>query len=66
MRVSVIIFPGSNCDMDAIHAWSQVLGANVTPVWHKETDLKNPDLVFRQHCKQGEKLCGWVGLKCSF
>ena len=46
MRVSVIIFPGSNCDMDAIHAWSEVLGAQVTPVWHKETDLKNPDLVF--------------------
>lgn len=46
MRVSVVIFPGSNCDMDAIHAWSKVLDAQVTPVWHKDTDLKNPDLVF--------------------
>lgn len=46
MRVSVVIFPGSNCDMDAIHAWSDVLGAQVTPVWHKETNLQNADLVF--------------------
>ena len=46
MRVSVLIFPGSNCDMDAIHAWSKVLHAKVTPVWHKDHDLANPDLVF--------------------
>jgi phosphoribosylformylglycinamidine synthase len=46
MRVSVIIFPGSNCDMDAIHAFRNVLGAEVTPVWHKDQDLSKPDLVF--------------------
>ncbi len=46
MRVSVLIFPGSNCDMDAVHAWSRVLHAKVTPVWHKDHDLANPDLVF--------------------
>ena len=46
MRVSVITFPGSNCDADAIHAWSRVLGAEVAPIWHKDTDLARPDLVF--------------------
>ena len=46
MRVSVVLFPGSNCDRDAIHAWSEILEAKVTPVWHKETDLQNPDLTF--------------------
>ena len=46
MRVSVLIFPGSNCDQDAIHAWSQILKARVAPIWHKDTDLQNPDLVF--------------------
>ena len=46
MRVSVIIFPGSNCDMDAIHAWTEIMGAEVSQVWHKDHDLKNPDLVF--------------------
>ena len=46
MRVSVIIFPGSNCDRDAMHAWSRILGAEVKPVWHKARDLQDPDLVF--------------------
>ena len=46
MRVTVIIFPGSNCDRDAIHAWSRIVGAEVTAVWHKDTDLQRPDLVF--------------------
>lgn len=46
MRVSVIIFPGSNCDRDAIHAWSNVVHARVSEVWHKDRDLKKPDLVF--------------------
>ncbi|MCB1050498.1 MAG: phosphoribosylformylglycinamidine synthase subunit PurQ [Acidobacteria bacterium] len=46
MRVSVLLFPGSNCDRDAIHAFEAVLGAEVNGIWHKETDLKNPDLVF--------------------
>ena len=46
MRVSVLLFPGSNCDRDAIHAFEAVMGAEVNGIWHKETDLKNPDLVF--------------------
>lgn len=46
MRVSVITFPGSNCDQDAIWAFEKVLGATVTPVWHKDHDLAKPDLVF--------------------
>jgi len=46
MRVSVLLFPGSNCDADAIHAFRSVLGAEVRGVWHKESDLGNPDLVF--------------------
>jgi len=46
MRVTVITFPGSNCDEDAIHAWSRVLNAHVSHVWHKDHDLQNPDLVF--------------------
>ena len=46
MRVSVIVFPGSNCDQDAIHAWTEILGATVTPIWHKDTQLQKPDLVF--------------------
>ncbi|MCB1044401.1 MAG: phosphoribosylformylglycinamidine synthase subunit PurQ [Acidobacteria bacterium] len=46
MRVSVVTFPGSNCDQDAVWAFGEILGVDVTPVWHKSHDLANPDLVF--------------------
>lgn len=39
----VIIFPGSNCDHDAIFSLGSVLGQNVRPIWHKENDLGNVD-----------------------
>jgi len=44
MRVSVIVFPGTNCDRDTKWAFEK-LGAKVEFVWHGEHDLKNPDLV---------------------
>jgi len=45
MRVSVIVFPGSNCDHDVVHAFGDLLGHSVSMVWHRDTDLQNPDLV---------------------
>ncbi len=45
MRVSVIVFPGSNCDHDVIHTYENLLNADVKSVWHKDDDLKKPDLV---------------------
>jgi phosphoribosylformylglycinamidine synthase subunit PurQ / glutaminase len=45
MRFSVLVFPGSNCDHDCEHALRDVLGRPVEMVWHKDTDLKNPDCV---------------------
>jgi len=44
LRVSVITFPGSNCDHDAQEVFAQ-RGHSVKPVWHKDTDLGNPALV---------------------
>jgi len=44
MKVSVIVFPGTNCDRDTKWAFEK-LGAKVDFVWHNEKDLKNPDLV---------------------
>jgi len=43
-RVSVITFPGSNCNQDAQHV-SRIRGHIVHDIWHKDTDLQNPDLV---------------------
>ncbi len=45
MRVAVVTFPGSNCDYDCYKAAQEVLGAETYYVWHREHDLKAPDLV---------------------
>lgn len=44
MKVSVITFPGSNCDHDAMEVFSN-RGHQVKQIWHKDQDLRNPDLV---------------------
>ncbi|MFB3845405.1 MAG: phosphoribosylformylglycinamidine synthase I [Candidatus Cloacimonadaceae bacterium] len=44
MRVSVITFPGSNCDSDAREVFA-LRGHAVRQIWHKDTDLQDPDLV---------------------
>jgi phosphoribosylformylglycinamidine synthase subunit PurQ / glutaminase len=44
-RVSVVVFPGSNCDEDAAFAARTVLGAEVRMVRHDEKELGSPDLV---------------------
>ena len=38
MRAVVIVFPGSNCDRDLVVAL-RMAGAEVTTVWHKDSDL---------------------------
>lgn len=44
-RAGVVVFPGSNCDRDALHAWEELgLGESV-PLWHQDRDLKNVDVV---------------------
>lgn len=44
VRTAVVRFPGSNCDEDSCFALS-TLGADVTRVWHTETELGDVDLV---------------------
>lgn len=44
-RVVVVVFPGSNCDRDAVYAAERVMGAEARLLWHGETDLGDPDLV---------------------
>ena len=39
MRVSVLQFPGSNCDHDCLHAFGTVLGCTTSLVWHGDTRL---------------------------
>jgi phosphoribosylformylglycinamidine synthase len=42
-NIGVLVFPGSNCDHDCRHVIRDVLGQDVTMVWHKETSLAGLD-----------------------
>ncbi len=42
MKAAVIVFPGSNCEHDAVYALRSV-GAEAELVWHRETDLSEFD-----------------------
>lgn len=39
MKFGVVIFPGSNCDKDVVHALQNDLGQQVIELWHKEDDI---------------------------
>ena len=45
MKFAVVVFPGSNCDHDAYHAVTHVLGQDAAFVWHKDTSLGGADAV---------------------
>lgn len=44
MKVSIIVFPGTNCEEDTQDAFTS-LGCDVTCIWHEETHKLNGDLV---------------------
>ena len=41
-RIAVVVFPGTNCELDTVHALG-LLGAGADLVWHRETDLSGFD-----------------------
>jgi len=45
MKASIILFPGSNREKDMAMALESVTGSAPAIVWHKDTDLGNPDLI---------------------
>jgi phosphoribosylformylglycinamidine synthase I len=45
MTISVVQFPGSNCDQDALHLFSSGLGLSARYLWHKDQSLGETDLV---------------------
>ena len=38
-------FPGSNCDYDAYHAVTEILGEEAVYLWHKDHDLQGSDVI---------------------
>lgn len=45
VKFGVVVFPGSNCDHDAYHAAKHVLGERAEFLWHKESDLRDVDVI---------------------
>jgi phosphoribosylformylglycinamidine synthase len=43
LRWGVLVFPGTNCDLDTLHVLNEVLGQQARPIWHEEPDLGELD-----------------------
>ncbi len=44
MKIGIVRFPGSNCEVDCLEAW-RVVGENPVMIWHQETSVKGFDLI---------------------
>lgn len=45
MKFGIVTFPGSNCDYDAYHAVTEILGEEAVYLWHKDHDLQGSDVI---------------------
>jgi len=45
MKFGIVTFPGSNCDYDAYHAVTEILGEEAVYLWHKDHDLQSSDVI---------------------
>lgn len=45
MKISVVVFPGSSGADDVAYVYRELLGQEVTTIWHQEEDLKKPDVL---------------------
>lgn len=45
MKFGVVVFPGTNCEMDTYHALREVIGLEADYVWHQDRDLSKYDAV---------------------
>ncbi len=45
MKAAIIVFPGTNREKDMAQALERATGRSPILVWHKETDLRQPDLI---------------------
>lgn len=45
MKFGVVVFPGSNCDIDCYHALRDVMNQPTEYIWHKDRDLSEFDCI---------------------
>ena len=44
--VSIVVFPGSNCDRDLDIAVQKYMDVNTELVWHDDPNIKNQEMIF--------------------
>jgi phosphoribosylformylglycinamidine synthase I len=45
LRWGVVLFPGSNCELDTVHVLADVLSQRADLIWHEQTDLSGYDVI---------------------
>jgi len=45
MRFGILVFPGTNCEMDTLHVLREVVGEEAEYVWHESRDIARCDAV---------------------
>jgi phosphoribosylformylglycinamidine synthase subunit PurQ / glutaminase len=45
LKFGIVTFPGSNCDVDAIHAVTDQLGQRAVSLWHRDHDTQGCDVL---------------------
>jgi len=45
MKFGVVVFPGSNCDMDMVYVLETIMRQEVVKLWHKDTNLQECDFI---------------------
>ena len=45
MKFGVVVFPGSNCDMDMVYVLATIMKQEVVKLWHKDSHLQNCDFI---------------------
>jgi phosphoribosylformylglycinamidine synthase len=45
MRFGIVIFPGSNCEMDCFYVVHELFGQPAQYLWHNQADLKKSDCI---------------------
>ena len=45
MKFGVVVFPGSNCDIDMVYVLETIMKQEVVKLWHKDTNLQECDFI---------------------
>ena len=45
VKFGIVVFPGSNCDHDALYVAETIMGQDARFIWHKDTSLGDVDVV---------------------